>query len=169
MMRPFLLLFPLWLASFLPTEAQNFAVDGTIEKEGDPFKEAEVYLYERNEVIGKTSPNWLGKFSFRLGLNSHYTVEVRASEHVIKRISFDTSIPEDVEDPDPGDFSFDVVMLEAERIPEDKAGLFDFPVGRVFFDPYEQEFRFNTQYTAKIRREFRKALNMEMRTVERTE
>lgn len=144
-------------------------MEGNLKKEGDAYKEAEIHLFERNDVIGKTRPNWLGSFSFKLSLNTHYTIEVRSEGHVTKRISFDTSIPDDVEDPDPPDFSFDVLMLEADRIPEEEEGLFDFPVGRVFFDPYEEEFRFNTKYTSKIRREFRKALNAEIQTVERTE
>lgn len=138
--------------------AQELTIKGSVKKEGDVFKDAEVLLYERNEVVGRTEPNWLGTFKFNLALDSHYTVEVRAEGHITKRVSFDTRIPEDLEDVNPSRFDFDVMMLEKRRVPEEKAGIFDFPVGRVFFDPYEKEFRFNSSYTSRIRREFRKVL-----------
>lgn len=154
----FTISFPVLLVS------QELQVKGTLKKDGSIFKEeAEILLYERNEVVGKTEPNWLSSFSFKLSLDAHYTIEVRAEGHISKRVSFDTRIPEDVKDANPSRFEFDVVMLEKRRVPEDEAGIFDFPVGRVFFDPYEKEFRFNDSYTSRIRREFRKVLNEDTR------
>ncbi len=144
----------------------TLSIKGSLKKDGKAFKKGKVLLYERNEIVGKTEPNWRGKFSFELSLNSHYTVEIRSKGHMPKRVSFDTRIPKDVEGADPSRFDFDVIMLEKKRIPEGKEGIFDFPVGRVFFDPYKKEFRFNDSYTSKIRREFRKALDVEMQSMD---
>lgn len=166
--RAFILfLFILSGSAFL--NAQSLTIKGKLDKGGEAYKDAEVYLYERNEVIGKTKPNWVGKFTFELSLNSHYTVEVCAEDHVTKKVNFDTRIPDTIQDPSFSTFDFSVLMLEARRIPDERKGIFDYPVGRVYFDPYQEEFRFSTEYTAKIRREFRKALNMQRRMVERSE
>ncbi len=155
--------------SQLSSSGQELTIKGTLKKGDGIFKDADVLLYERNEVVARTEPNWLGNFKFDLALDSHYTVEIRAEGHISKRVIFDTHIPEDVKEPDPSRFNFDVVMLEKRRVPEGKAGVFDFPVGRVFFDPYEKEFRFNDSYTSRIRREFRKVLGKEDKTVETRE
>ncbi|MFB6258740.1 MAG: hypothetical protein ABEH38_08605 [Flavobacteriales bacterium] len=165
----FALLFSLMFSGLEGLNAQSLPIKGSLKKNGENFQEAEILLYERNQVVGKTEPNLLGKFTFELSLNSHYTVEVRSEGHITKRVSFDTHIPEKINEVDPSTFGFDVVMLEKRGIPEDEAGVFDFPVGRVFFDPYEEEFRFNDSYTARIRREFRKVLNKKGREVEATE
>lgn len=152
---------------FQPTEGQNtLPIKGALQKDGDVFKKGKVLLYERNEVIAKAEPNWRGKFSFELPLNAHYTVEVRAKKHITKRVSFNTMITEDVEDPNPSRFDFDVIMLQKRRLADKRKGIFDFPVGRVFFDPYKKEFRFNDSYTSKIRREFRKALDADMQSLD---
>lgn len=150
-------------------QGQELSIKGSLKKEGSAFREGKVLLYKRNELVAWTEPNWLGKFTFDLALDSLYTIEVKAGGHIPKRVIFDTRIPEDVdEDVDPSTFDFDVVMLEEERVPKDKDGIFDFPVGRVFFDPYKKEFRFNVSYTARMRREFRKVLNKDKKNV-RTE
>ena len=149
--------------------AQELSIKGTLKKGNGTFKDATVLLYKRNEVIARTEPNWLGNFSFELALDSHDTVEIRSEGHISKRVIFDTHIPKDIEDVDPSGFDFDVVMLEKRRVPEGETGIFDFPVGRVFFDPYEKEFRFNDSYTSRIRREFRKVLGKDEREVQTRE
>ncbi len=149
-------------------KGQELSIKGSLKKEGSAFEDAEILLYKRNELVDRTEPNWLGNFTFELALDSHYTVEVKADGHISKRLIFDTQISEEAGEVNPSTFDFDVVMLEEKRVPESEAGIFDFPVGRVFFDPYKKEFRFNRSYTARIRREFRKVLDKDTEQV-RTE
>jgi len=66
------------------------------ELEMQPLKDATVNLYRDNSKVNSVRTGSDGMFSFKLDMNSKYTIEVTKEGFVSKRLSFDTSIPDDI-------------------------------------------------------------------------
>ena len=70
-------------------------VRGMAELDERPLSNASATLYEGNTKVNSTQTGTDGTFSFRLEANKNYTVEVSKNGLVTKKISFNTTLPDE--------------------------------------------------------------------------
>jgi tetratricopeptide (TPR) repeat protein len=79
-----------------PQSSGNFLeIEGVVELNMTPLKNATVTLYQKNSKINSITTGSDGIFRFKLDMNNYYIVEVSKNKYISKRIAFDTSIPDD--------------------------------------------------------------------------
>jgi tetratricopeptide (TPR) repeat protein len=122
-------------------------VKGHSEIELEPLPRATINLYEGSNKIQTIQSNANGDFSFRLAANKQYDIEVEKSGLISKRITFNTSMPDEEKGTWINEFSIGLVK-PCEGV--DYSVLKD-PVDMVAFDPKRREFLSDKEYVAKMR------------------
>lgn len=122
-------------------------VKGHSELELEPLPRATINLYEGSDKIQTIQSNANGDFSFRLDANKQYTIEVEKTGLISKRITFNTSMPDEEKGTWINEFSIGLVK-PCEGV--DYSALKD-PVDMVAFDPKRREFLSDKEYVAKMR------------------
>jgi hypothetical protein len=88
----------LWhaVSCFAQDQPERFLeVKGISELEMQPLSKATANLYEGTNKIKSVQTGNDGSFSFKLEINKEYTVEIEKDGLVSKRISFNTTMPDE--------------------------------------------------------------------------
>jgi tetratricopeptide (TPR) repeat protein len=122
-------------------------VRGTSELDMQPLSRANANLYEGSNKVKSVQTGSDGSFSFRLEMNKQYVIEVEKDGLVSKRISFNTSIPDEEKGTWMNEFSIGLVKkcngVDYSVLKE--------PVDRVGFDSKRREFVSDKNYVSGMR------------------
>jgi hypothetical protein len=86
---------------------------------------------------------------FLLQKDSHYTIEIASPGRVTRRVSFFTSLPEDV--PSSPVFRYNMDVELPAHTPSVNAFYADFPVALIEYDENKDRFDYSRKYTAHIK------------------
>ncbi len=112
-------------------------VSGRMEKDNRPIAEGEVLVYKDNELVAKVSTNILGRFEFYLQFDNYYQVEFTAADLIVKRLDFDTRLPDDVSRED--FYEFELIIELFPKIDDLDLSFFDEPLAAIRFEGDEVE------------------------------
>ncbi len=122
-------------------------VIGTSELDMEPLGRATATLYEDGRVVKKIQTGPDGSFSFRLEMNKQYVIEISKEQLMSKRISFNTTIPDEQKGTWVSEFSMGLVRY-CEGV---DYSVLDEPVDRVSFDVRQQKFVSDRNYVNAMR------------------
>lgn len=122
-------------------------VRGTSELNMEPLSRATANLYEGSAKVKSVQTGSDGSFSFRLDMNKQYTIEVEKNGLISKRISFNTTIPDEEKGTWMNEFSIGLVK-KCDGV--DYAVLNE-PVDKVSFDIKRREFVSDKDYVTRLR------------------
>jgi tetratricopeptide (TPR) repeat protein len=129
------------------TAERYLEVRGTSELDMKPLARATANLSEGGNNIQTVQTGADGSFSFRLEMNKQYTIEVIKDGLVAKRISFNTTMPEEEKGTWMNEFSIGLVKY-CDGV--DYSILKD-PVDIIRFDPKRREFVSDKEYVNRMR------------------
>jgi len=128
-------------------EERYLEVKGTSELDMQPLPRATANLYEGTTKIKSIETGSDGHFSFRLEINKEYTIEIEKQGLVSKRISFNTSMPDEEKGAWMNEFSIGLVKycdgVDYSVLQE--------PVEKVKFVTKRREYISDKDYVNKIR------------------
>ena len=81
-------------------------ISGIAKEDGKNLEGAKITLLKNDKAVGSITTASVGRFNFRLDVNSEYIVEVAKEGYVTKKIYFNTAMP----DADQLDENFDFVV-----------------------------------------------------------
>jgi tetratricopeptide (TPR) repeat protein len=122
-------------------------IRGISELDMEPLSRATANLYEGSTRIKSIQTGTDGSFSFRLEMNKQYTLEVEKDGLVSKRISFNTTMPDEEKGSWMNEFSIGLVR-KCDGV--DYSVLKE-PVDKVSFDPKRREYVSDKEYVARMR------------------
>ncbi len=122
-------------------------VRGTSELNMEPLARATANLYEGSGKVKSVQTGADGSFSFRLEMNRQYIIEVEKDGLISKRISFNTTIPDEEKGTWMNEFSIGL-LKSCNGV--DYSVLKD-PVDRVSFDAKRREFVSDKSYVSGMR------------------
>jgi tetratricopeptide (TPR) repeat protein len=129
-------------------------VRGISELEMQPLAKATANLYEGTNKVESIQTASDGRFSFRLEINKVYTIEIEKAGLVSKRISFNTTMPDEEKGSWMNEFSIGLVK-NCEGV--DYSALKE-PVDKVKFDPKRREYVSDRDYVNSMRPRIEKIL-----------
>jgi tetratricopeptide (TPR) repeat protein len=129
------------------TAERFLEVRGTSELDMKPLALATAHLFEGTSDIRTIQTGSDGSFSFKLEINKQYTIEVEKKGLVAKRISFNTTMPDDEKGSWMNEFSIGLVKF-CDGV--DYSVLKE-PVDIVKFDPKQREFISDKEYVSRMR------------------
>lgn len=122
-------------------------IRGISELDMEPLSRATANLYEGSTRIKSIQTGADGSFSFRLEMNKQYTLEVEKDGLMSKRISFNTTMPDEEKGSWINEFSIGLVR-KCDGV--DYSVLKE-PVDKVSFDPKRREYVSDKEYVARMR------------------
>ncbi len=143
----FLIAFFSGISSFAQESERYLEVRGTSELEMQPLSSATANLYEGTNKIQSIQTASDGSFSFRLEINKQYTIEVVKDGLVGKRISFNTTMPDEEKGKWMNEFSIGLVKY-CDGV--DYSALKE-PVDIVKFDPKRRQYVSDKDYVGRMR------------------
>ena len=129
------------------TPEKFLEVRGLSELDMEPLINATVNLYEGSTKVKTVKTGLDGTFTFKLNINKQYTIEVEKDGLISKRISFNTSMPDDEKGTWMNEFSMSLVKPCAGV----DYSLLKQPVDQVKFDPKRREFLSDKDYVNNMR------------------
>jgi hypothetical protein len=87
-----LLLICLILSTTLIFAQTEFQIAGIVSGDDGPLYQADIALYEHNEMINEVISGVYGEFSFKLLPNKTYTLMVRKKDHLPKKVQINTKV-----------------------------------------------------------------------------
>lgn len=122
-------------------------VRGVSELEMEPLPGATANLYEGGSKVKSIKTGSDGSFSFRLEINKQYTIEIEKDGLISKRISFNTTMPDEEKGAWMNEFSMGLLRscsgVDYSVLKE--------PVDKVSFDSKRREFVSDKQYVTGMR------------------
>ncbi len=143
----FLIAFFSGISSFAQESERYLEVRGTSELEMQPLSSATANLYEGTNKIQSIQTASDGSFSFRLEINKQYTIEVIKNGLVGKRISFNTTMPDEEKGTWMNEFSIGLVKY-CDGV---DYGALKEPVDIVKFDPKRRQYVSDKDYVSRMR------------------
>jgi tetratricopeptide (TPR) repeat protein len=143
----FLFAFFSGISSFAQESERYLEVRGTSELEMQPLSNATADLYEGTNKIQSIQTAADGSFSFRLEINKQYTIEVVKNGLVGKKISFNTTMPDEEKGKWMNEFSIGLVKY-CDGV--DYSALKE-PVDIVKFDPKRRQYVSDKDYVGRMR------------------
>jgi len=129
------------------TAERYLEVRGTSELDMKTLTRATANLYEGTSKVKSIQTGSDGSFSFRLEINKQYTIEVEKDGLISKRITFNTTMPDEEKGAWMNEFSIGLVKqcngVDYSVLKE--------PVDRVGFDSKRREFVSDKDYVSKMR------------------
>ncbi len=129
------------------TAERYLDIRGTSELDMQPLSRATANLYEGSNKVKSVQTGSDGSFSFRLDMNKQYTIEVEKDGLVSKRISFNTSLPDEEKGTWMNEFSIGLVKkcngVDYSVLTE--------PVDKISFDAKRREFVSDKNYVSGMR------------------
>ncbi|MBN2481615.1 MAG: hypothetical protein JXB19_07745 [Bacteroidales bacterium] len=129
-------------------------VRGISELDMEALPGATATLYEGNVRVSSVRTGANGTFSFRLEVNRQYTIEISKEGLVSKRISFNTTMPDEEKGIWTNEFSIGLVKF-CDGV---DYSILDEPVDIVEFDTRRREFVSNKEYVSRMRPEIENVL-----------
>jgi tetratricopeptide (TPR) repeat protein len=143
----FLIAFFSGISSFAQESERFLEVRGTSELEMQPLSNATANLYEGTNKIQSIQTAADGSFSFKLEINKQYTIEVVKDGLVGKKISFNTTMPDEEKGKWMNEFSIGLVKY-CDGV--DYSALKE-PVDIVKFDPKRRQYVSDKDYVGRMR------------------
>jgi tetratricopeptide (TPR) repeat protein len=143
----FLLAFLSAVGSFAQENERYLEVRGISELEMQPLAKATANLYEGTNKIQSIQTASDGSFSFRLEINKQYTIEVVKDGLVGKKISFNTTMPDEEKGKWMNEFSIGLVK-HCEGV---DYSVLNEPVDIVRFDPKRRQYTSDKDYVGRMR------------------
>jgi tetratricopeptide (TPR) repeat protein len=143
----FLIAFFSGISSFAQESERYLEVRGTSELEMQPLSSATANLYEGTNKIQSIRTAADGSFSFKLEINKQYTIEVVKDGLVGKRISFNTTMPDEEKGKWMNEFSIGLVKY-CDGV---DYGALKEPVDIVKFDPKRRQYVSDKDYVGRMR------------------
>jgi tetratricopeptide (TPR) repeat protein len=143
----FLIAFFSGISSFAQESERYLEVRGTSELEMQPLSSATANLYEGTNKIQSIRTAADGSFSFKLEINKQYTIEVVKDGLVGKRISFNTTMPDEEKGAWMNEFSIGLVKY-CDGV---DYGALKEPVDIVKFDPKRRQYVSDKDYVGRMR------------------
>lgn len=144
---------------FLPlaTHAQSgkFTVNGRVKIEGGDIAGTRMVVY-RDGVKEKTVSSNLSKFGLDLALNANYILSFEKDGFVTKKLQFDTRLPEGTATKDFAAFEFSVSLFK--QYDDVNIVVFNQPVGIIRYEPDQEDFDYDTDYTKSIQSQLQRTL-----------
>ncbi|MBN1159356.1 MAG: tetratricopeptide repeat protein [Bacteroidales bacterium] len=122
-------------------------VRGVSELDMEPLPGATATLYEGGKRINSVRTGTDGRFSFTLEVNRQYTIEISKEGLISKRISFNTTMPDEEKGVWTSEFSMGLVRF-CDGV---DYSILDEPVDVVEFDAGRREFVSNKEYVSRMR------------------
>ncbi len=135
------------ISSFAQESERYLEVRGISELEMQPLARATANLYEGTNKIQSIQTAADGSFSFRLEINKEYTIEVEKDGLVGKRISFNTTMPDEEKGKWMNEFSIGLVK-RCDGV--DYSALKE-PVDIVRFDAKRRQYTSDKEYVSRMR------------------
>jgi tetratricopeptide (TPR) repeat protein len=136
-----------YVSAQVNNEERYLEVRGTSELDMQPLPRATANLYEGTTRIKSIETGSDGRFSFRLEINKEYTIVIEKSGLVSKRISFNTTMPDEEKGAWMNEFSIGLVKycdgVDYSVLQE--------PVDKVKFDTKRREYVSDKDYVNKMR------------------
>lgn len=129
------------------TAERYLEIRGTSELDMQPLSRATANLYEGSNKVKSVQTGSDGSFSFRLEMNKQYTIEVEKDGLVSKRISFNTSLPDEEKGTWMNEFSIGLV----KKCNGVDYSVLNEPVDRISFDAKRREFVSDKNYVSGMR------------------
>ena len=143
----FLIAFLSGISSFAQESERYLEVRGTSELEMQPLSSATANLYEGTNKIQSIQTAADGSFSFKLEINKEYTIEVVKNGLVGKKISFNTTMPDEEKGKWMNEFSIGLVKY-CDGV---DYGALKEPVDIVKFDPKRRQYVSDKDYVGRMR------------------
>lgn len=143
----------LTMAIIVPSRAQDttaaevyevLEISGTISVDDKGLEDCLVELFEGNDVVDSFETKKNGKFKFTLYNDLIYTIQLSKKGYYTKRISVNTTLPDDYDDF--SKFQFDIGMTSKEEARYDPY-LAEYPSALIAFDKKKKEFNYDKKYT----------------------
>jgi tetratricopeptide (TPR) repeat protein len=150
----FLIAFFSGISSFAQESERYLEVRGSSELEGQSLSGATANLYEGTNKIQSIQTAGDGSFSFRLEINKQYTIEVVKNGLVGKRISFNTTMPDEEKGKWMNEFSIGLVKY-CDGV---DYGALKEPVDIVKFDAKRRQYVSDKDYVGRMRPRIEKVL-----------
>lgn len=127
-------------------------VIGAITEDGKRCENAQITVYESNQVVNSFKTPRNGSFQLLLMPGKYYTLDVTKDGYVAKRISFDTEMNDKTN-------SVPVYECDLDLVPQVlfqgmDIGMLDFPMAIVEFDARSRSFTHNEKYTTHMRKTY---------------
>lgn len=133
--------------------ADQLIVTGRILEEGKRSETATVTVYNGNDVYRTFETANNGKYGINLPLGFYFTLEVRKSGFVTKRLVFDTRVEKEIRHLD--DFVCDVDLIASSWFGSQDIGILDFPMAFITYQGQGQgQFDFEIEYAEGMRAEY---------------
>jgi tetratricopeptide (TPR) repeat protein len=143
----FLIAFLSGISSFAQESERYLEVRGISELEMQPLARATANLYEGTNKIQSIQSAADGSFSFKLEINKQYTIEVVKDGLVGKKISFNTTMPDEEKGTWINEFSIGLIKY-CDGV--DYSALKE-PVDIVKFDPKRRQYVSDKDYVSRMR------------------
>lgn len=133
-------------------------VVGFVTEEGKKCADAQVSIYEGNQLVNRFHTPRNGKFQLLMHMDKYYTLEVSKTGYISKRVAFDTRV-------DSKQIQVPVYELDLDLIPtivlgDQDTGDLDFPMAVVSYVPKEKAFIHNEEYTSHMRTTYESMLKV---------
>ncbi len=142
-----LIFFCTGISSFAQESERYLEVRGVSELEMQPLAKATANLYEGTNRVQSIQTAADGSFSFRLEINKQYTIEVVKDGLVGKKISFNTTMPDEEKGTWMNEFSIGLLKY-CDGV--DYSALKE-PVDIVKFDPKRRQYESDKDYVGRMR------------------
>jgi hypothetical protein len=110
-----------------------------------------VELISNNKVVSALQLSDKHDFRFMLNKDTHYAIRISKPGHVSRIISIYTNLPE--EDKGLHRFSFDTELIPVHKAQGLDKDALDFPIAVVSYDHELNDFYYNEEYTAHIKKQ----------------
>jgi hypothetical protein len=138
---PFILFMALAIISLpLNPFRGDLTVVGWVYKDDKPIRNAEILVWENDEVISRFKSNIWGRFITDLPLNNTYIISFSAPDLISKKLLFNTHVPEHT--PPNDDFYFEFIVELFHPIPWIEKSFFENPLAIIFYDQPEYAFNY---------------------------
>lgn len=133
-------------------------VVGFVTQEGKKCGDAQVSIYEGNNLVNRFFTPKNGKFQLLMHLDKYYTLEVSKQGYIQKRIAFNTKMLDTR-------VALPVYELDLDLTPTyvmggQDMGDLDFPMALVSYHSKNKKFQHNEEYTSHMRTTYDSILKM---------
>ena len=133
----------------------RFTVNGRLKIEGADLSGARAVVYKDGQKE-RTITNGLNKFSLDLDLNANYLISFEKEGFVSKKLSFNTKVPPEAMAQSFTEFDYGVSLFK--QYDDINIVVFNQPVGVIRYEPSQQDFDYDTDYTRSIQSQLEEVL-----------
>ncbi len=127
-----------------------FMIKAQVKNGNHEIKNAEIKIYDGNEVVETVKTDSEGRFSTKLKQNKQYTIEVSKNNYVSKKISISTKTSAQIERTKV--FAFRLNIRKNKEIDEKaEDSVLDFPFALVNYNDQLGYFQYDVKYTRDIK------------------